>query len=216
MTKPMSPLMDSGRAKWAVSLGGHALPSFGQSASVGCLRRLVRCGVALTLTVVVNITGLAGESFSRMAQAKVIPEPMTAEERDGLAHALAMTPYALVVVHTRITVEPIPSGRPLPKLRRRGEIPVATQERHIYEARVMETLRGPTMKRVRYEVVVDSGDSFDVSTSPAIVMLCQGPRGLYWGGVGAYFEASHESVTLARKLAKDIASKPVAKFEYCH
>ncbi len=150
-----------------------------------------------------------------MEQAKVTPEPVTAEEQDGLARAMAMTPYALVVVHTRITIEPIPSGRPLPKLRRRGEIPVATEERHIYEARVLETLRGPAMKRVRYELVVDSGDSFAASTRPAIVMLCQGPRGFYWGGVGAYFEASHESVVLARKLAQDIASKPIAKFEYC-
>lgn len=175
----------------------------------------MRCGVALTLTVVVNITGLAAEPLSGMEQAKVTPEPVTAEEQDGLARAMAMTPYALVVVHTRITIEPIPSGRPLPKLRRRGEIPVATEERHIYEARVLETLRGPAMKRVRYELVVDSGDSFAASTRPAIVMLCQGPRGFYWGGVGAYFEASHESVVLARKLAQDIASKPIAKFEYC-
>ena len=150
-----------------------------------------------------------------MEQAKVTPVPLTAEEQNGLAHALAMTPHALVVVHTRITIEPIPSGRPLPKLRQRGETPVAIEERHIYEARVLKTLRGPAMKRVRYEVVVDSGASFAVSTRPAMVMLCRGPRGFYWDGVGAYFEASHESVALARKLAKDMAAKPVAKFEYC-
>lgn len=182
---------------------------------MGCLRWLMRCGVALTLTVVVNITRLAAEPLPGMAQAQVTPESVAAEEQNGLAHALAMTPHALVVVHTRITVESIPPGRLLPKLRRRGEILVATEERHIYEARVLETLRGPAMKRVRYEVVVEGGDSFDVSTTPAIVMLCRGPRGFYWGGVGAYFEASHESVVLARKLAQDIASKPIAKFEYC-
>lgn len=207
--------MDSGSSEWAVSCGGISQPPFGQSAINGCLRWLMRCGVALIWTVVVNITGLAAEPLSGMEQAKVTPESVTAEEQDGLARAMAMTPHALVVVHTRMTIEPIPSGRSLPTHRRRGDIPVATEERHIYEARVLETLRGPAMKRVRYEVVVDSGDSFAVSTTPAIVMLCRGPGGFYGGGVGAYFEASHESVVLARKLAKDIASKPVAKFEYC-
>lgn len=215
MTNPSSVLIDSGRGDWAVSCAGDSLPPLRQSASIGCLRWLMRCGVALTLTAVVNITCLAGERLSGIEQAKATLEPVTAEEQDGLARAMAMTPYAFVVVHTRITVEPISRGRSLPKLARRGEIPVATEERHIYEARVLETLRGPAMKRVRYELVVEGGDSFAVSTTPAIVMLCRGPRGFYWGGVGAYFEASHESVALARKLAKDIASKPVTKFEYC-
>ncbi len=178
------------------------------------LGRFVRRGAVVALSVAC-VTGFAEPSSPEMGWELGKPERLSQDEQDGMAHAMAMTPYALVVVHTRITIEPIPRGRPLPKLRRRGEIPVATEERHIYEARVLETLRGPAMKRVRYEVVVDSGDSFAVSTRPAIVMLCQGPRGFYWGGVGAYFEASHESVVLARKLAQDIASKPVAKFEYC-
>lgn len=180
----------------------------------GCSLWLIRCGIAFTLSVV-SITGLAGEQLSAMGRATVTPEPLSTEEQNGLAHALAMTPYAFVVVHTRITIEPLPSGRPLPKLHRRGEIRSGTEERHIYEARVLETLRGPAMKRVRYELVVEGGDSFAVSTTPAIVMLCRGPRGFYWGGVGATFEASRESVALARKLAKDLASKPSAKFEYC-
>lgn len=193
---------------------GDSLKFSSVSVSSGSLRWPICCVVALALSLA-SMASAAGERLPEMEWELGKPERLSQDEQDGLAHALAMTPHALVVVHTRITIEPIPRGRPLPKLRRRGEIPVATEERHIYEARVLETLRGPAMKRVRYEVVVDSGDSFAVSTRPAIVMLCQGPRGFYWGGVGAYFEASHESVVLARKLAQDIASKPVAKFEYC-
>ncbi len=179
----------------------------------GWLRTLIRCGAALTLTVV-GMAGFAGERLPEMEWAPVNPEPLSEEEKEGMAHAMAMTPYTLLLVHTRVTIEPIPSGREQANPRH-GELPVVTEERRIYEARVLETLRGPALKRVRYEVVVDSGDSMTFPAKPVIVMLCRGPRGFYWGGVGAYFHASREALALARSLAKEVASKPASKFDYC-
>ena len=94
-------------------------------------------------------------------------------------------------------------------------MPSITEERHIYEARVLETLRGRTMRRIRYEVIVDSGDSAALSSRPEIVMLCRGARGFYGAGVGTSFRASRDSVVLARTLAKDLAKKLTDKFDYC-
>ena len=168
--------------------------------------------MALTL---VSTTGLAGEHLPEMVGKPLQPHPMEEGEKHQLAHAMAMTPSTVLVVHTRLTIEPIPGPDVPGVLFYADDERVMTQERHIYEARVLATLRGPAMKRVRYEVVVDRGDSASMSTKPAIVMLCPGPRGFYWGGVGAYFEASREAVALAQAVAKDLATKPAGKFGYC-
>ncbi|MFY3383859.1 hypothetical protein [Paracidovorax sp. MALMAid1276] len=160
-------------------------------------------------------TGHANALLPEIVTTPMPPQPMAEDEKHQLAHAMAMTPYTVVVVHTRLTIVPIPSPNVSHGLIDADQDRVMTEERHIYEAQVVETLRGPAMKRIRYEVLVDRGDSASLSTQPAIVMVCRGPRGFYWGGVGAHFKASREAVALARRVAKDLAQKPATKFGYC-
>ncbi|WP_409827134.1 hypothetical protein [Acidovorax sp.] len=138
---------------------------------------------------------------------------MAEELTSALRHAVTETPHALLVVHTRATIEHIPSGEK-PRRLGEGEMPVMTEERHIYEAQVLETLRGPAMQRVRYEVVVDRGDSISLSSGPQIVMLCRGPKGYYGAGVGSAFAATRELLALARASAQAAGPKS-GKFAYC-
>lgn len=180
---------------------------------IGPFRWLVLGSTALAVALA-SMASVAGERPPELQGMSARLEPLSEELKEGLAHAMAMTPYAVVVVHTRLTIESIPDKSAQIKLRP-GELPVVTEERHIYEARVLETLRGQQMKRVRYEIVVDGGDGAELSTRPEIVMLCRGPRGFYGGGVGASFDASRETVALARSVAKDLALKPAGKFGYC-
>lgn len=176
-----------------------------RNASFGALC-LVLTAIAAPIAVAANIPDID--------RVPVESELWSEEMKDGMARALRMTPHAFVVVHTRVAIEPVIDERTGASLLH-GEMPSITEERHIYEARVLETLRGRSVRRVRYEVIVDSGDSAALSSRPEIVMLCRGARGFYGAGVGTSFRASRDSVALARTLAKDLATKLTDKFDYC-
>lgn len=214
MTNHLTFSIDSGRSAEIENCTDDSPLPFAKSSTRGSLRRLVRCGSVLALTMA-GIASYAGQHMPEFVWKPEPPVPMDETEKEGLAHAMAMTPHTVVVVHTRLTIVPVPSPDVPTGLYDPDEGRTMTEERHVYEGRVVATLRGKPMKRVRYEVVVDRGDSTALSTKPAIVMLCRGPNGFYWGGVGSHFTASREAVALARKVGKDLAAKPAGKFGYC-
>ncbi len=124
-------------------------------------------------------------------------EPGTAAQAEFLRKAVAGTPYSALVVHTRVDIAPL-AGK--------AKASDAGEERHTYHAKVLETFRGARAPSIRYEMVVESGESAELSSQPQIVTLCKGPRGLYWPGVGASFPGGAETVAQARAAAKQAAA----------
>lgn len=155
--------------------------------------------------------GGVGYAQTQSASPHVFPSPVesiTAQEKAFLMEAVAETPFSALVVHSSVTIQPEPK-----KKRSRGELPVVTEERHIYQARVLEVFRGKPTTSVRYEMVVESGETSGLSSKPQIVTLCSGPRGLYWPGPGAIFSATQEAVAVARVAGRQAASPE--KFPQC-
>lgn len=196
-------------------IGVQARPAIYRGHTQGCgvAGKPVRWAAALVFAGL-SAVGHAGPRVP--AEVRWIPsEPgsLSADVTSALSRAVTETPHALLVVHTRAAIEHIPSGEK-PRRLGEGEIPVMTEERHIYEAQVLETLRGPSMQRVRYELVVDRGDSISISSRAQIVMLCRGPQGYYGAGVGSTFAATRELVAFARASAKAVGPKS-GEFAYC-
>lgn len=155
------------------------------------------CG-ALAVTMPV-----AGETMSA--------ETMASAEREFLAKAIAQTPYSALVVHTRVDIAPIHNKSAHPEA-----ADAVTEERHIYHARVLETFRGKPASTIRYEMVVERGEGAEIDAKPQILTLCLGPRGLYWPGTGASFDAVQSSVMLARRVARETSSLPSRGYSQCN
>lgn len=135
---------------------------------------------------------------------------MTDAQRDGIRRAITHTPYSALVVHTKVEIFPFPDkSRPV---KPPDEM---TEERHIYHARVLETFRGPAHASIRYQSIVDRGDSVEFSSKPQIVTLCKGSDGFYWPGSGASFDGDVEAVAEARRIGKIIALDKPKTFSDC-
>lgn len=138
-------------------------------------------------------------------------EAMASAEKEFLAKAVAQTPYSALVIHTRVDIAPIHD-----KKAAREAPDVVTEERHTYHARVLETFRGRPTPTIRYEMVVERGEGAEIDTKPQILTLCFGPRGLYWPGTGASFDAAQASIMLARRVAREASSAPSRGYSQCN
>ena len=138
-------------------------------------------------------------------------EAMASAEREFLAKAIAQTPYSALVVHTRVDIAPLHN-----KSAHHEAADVVTEERHIYHARVLETFRGKPASTIRYEMVVERGEGAEIDTKPQILTLCSGPRGLYWPGTGASFDAVQSSILLARRVARETSSLSPRGYSQCN
>lgn len=145
---------------------------------------------------------LAGAALLAAGAAQAA-EPDAAAQAEFLRKAVAGTPYSALVVHTRVDIAPL-AGKD--RASSQGQPAEAGEERHTYHARVLETFRGAKAPSIRYEMVVESGESAELSSQPQIVTLCKGPRGLYWPGVGASFPGGADAVAQARAAAKQAAA----------
>ena len=132
-------------------------------------------------------------------------EPDAAAQAEFLRKAVAGTPYSALVV-TRVDIAPL--GRA--KVPSQGQPAEAGEERHTYHAKVLETFRGAKVPSIRYEMVVEGGESAELSSRPQIVTLCKGPRGLYWPGTGASFPGGADSVAQARAAARQAGNQASA------
>lgn len=129
-----------------------------------------------------------------------------AAEASFLKEAIAQTPYSALVVYTRVDIKPVTGKNGKANLAAAPADEDVTEERHTYHARVIETFRGKAVPQVRYDMVVERGESANIDTTPKILTLCSGPQGFYWPGTGAVFTASKDAVVLARQAGKEAAS----------
>ncbi len=129
-----------------------------------------------------------------------------AAEASFLKDAIAQTPYSALVVYTRVDVKPVPGKNGKANLTVPPADEEVTEERHTYHARVIETFRGKSVPQVRYDMVVERGESANIDTTPKILTLCSGPQGFYWPGTGAVFTASKDAIVLARQAGMEAVS----------
>lgn len=173
---------------------------------------ILRSSLTAVMFAAVSWAVPGGASASPAAPAEGTPSahaPASAE-MEFLAKAIAQTPFSALVIHTRVDIAPLPD-----KKASRGAPDTVTEERHTYHARVLETFRGKPAATIRYEMVVERGESADVDTKPQILTLCAGPRGFYWPGTGASFDAVQPSIVLARRVARETAAAPPQGYAQC-
>jgi hypothetical protein len=159
--------------------------------------------------------GLAACLFSLYAIPASAQSTASAESASGAAKleslrkAVAGTPYSALVVHTKVEITAL-SVRSANAKKAVEDDP--GEERHTYSARVLETFKGKAYATIRYEMVVEKGESAAVDSKPQLLTLCKGPRGFYWPGVGASFPGESEMISAARRVAKQpVASAKVSE-----
>lgn len=138
-----------------------------------------------------------------------------AEQLESLRKAVAGTPYSALVVHTKVEITPLvvrsSSSSKSTTVKQESD-----EERHIYHARVFEKFKGKVSSSViRYEMVVEKGESAVLDSKPQILTLCEGPRGLYSPGVGTSFPGEGAMITLAKKAAKQSATHTKTSNSLC-
>jgi uncharacterized protein (UPF0210 family) len=146
--------------------------------------------------------------FSQSAASASPESALGAAKLEVLRKAVADTPYSALVIHTKVEIAPLPVRSAKPK---KAVEEVSGDERHTYYARVLETFKGTAYATIRYEMLVEKGESATLDSKPQVLTLCKGPRGFYWPGVGASFPGEVELIALARRAAKQpVASAKVA------
>ena len=134
------------------------------------------------------------------AQPTAAAEPATsAAQLNFLRDAITNTPYSALVVHTKVEITAMSARAANSKKVADDE---SGEERHIYHARVLETFKGKSYTTIRYEMVVEKGESASVDSEPQLLTLCLGKRGFYWPGTGASFPGDTEFIAEARRVAK--------------
>lgn len=132
------------------------------------------------------------------------------EAREFLAKSIPETHYSALVVHTSVSIRPLQE-----KKNSKNEPGDAVDEIHTYRARVLETFRGKALTHIQYEVITEAGEGASVSTTPQILTLCSGPKGLYWPGTGASFPATKDFLAIARRIGKQVAAAKPRDFRQC-
>ena len=135
-----------------------------------------------------------------------------AEQLESLREAVAATPYSALVIHTKVEIAPLSVRAANPKKAFAQE---ASDERHTYSARVLETFKGKAYATIRYEMIVEKGESAVLDSKAQLLTLCKGPRGFYWPGVGASFPGEVEMIAAARRAAKQPATSAKASKSQC-
>ncbi|HFQ4839190.1 hypothetical protein [Vibrio vulnificus] len=117
-----------------------------------------------------------------------------------LIEAIVNTPYSAVVRHTNVGVI--------------NESDTGSITQFVYEAEVIETLRGKQHKRIRYTLYVEQGEDVTLDTTPVIITLCSDNDEYYWPGVGVQFSAASSFVQAAKNSASQVV-KHQSHFAFC-
>jgi hypothetical protein len=148
------------------------------------------------------------------AQSTASPQTVSsAAQLEFLQKAVAGTPYSALVVHTKLEITPL-SVRSK-NVKKAAEEAAGEEERHTYYARVLETFKGKAHSTIRYEMVVEKGESATLDSKPQLLTLCKGPRGFYWPGTGASFPGEVEMIAVARRAAKQPATRGAVSDAQC-
>lgn len=131
---------------------------------------------------------------------------------EALLNAVAGTPYSALVTHTKVEI----TSLSVRSAKAKKAVDEDTgEERHTYYARVLETFKGNAYATIRYEMVVEKGESATLDSKPQLLTLCKGPRGFYWPGVGASFPGEVEMIAAARRVAKQPLTRAKASVSQC-
>jgi hypothetical protein len=148
------------------------------------------------------------------AQSTATPEAVSgAAQLEFLQKAVAGTPYSALVIHTKVEITPLSVRSKNPK--KAVEEAAGEEERHTYYARVLETFKGKAHATIRYEMIVEKGESAGLDSKPQLLTLCKGPRGFYWPGTGASFSGEADMIGVARRAAKQPVARGAASDSQC-
>lgn len=110
----------------------------------------------------------------------------------GLETAIRNSSYAALVQQTEVKRVALPDDTP-------GD--GYMEERLVYQARVLQTFRGPSLSDITYTVDVAAGDEAPLSEQPIILALCNSETGFHSPGAGSQFPATAELVMLAESAS---------------
>ncbi|HWO11107.1 MAG TPA: hypothetical protein VNN80_16545 [Polyangiaceae bacterium] len=113
---------------------------------------------------------------------------------ESLARALRETPFSAVVQHQRVDVVPLKGG----------------EEKHVYQARVLQGIRGPKLQKLTYFLVAEKGEEATLTKEPVILTLCKNEQGYYWPGVGAEFPKTASTLAVVDAVKPDLRSDQTA------
>ncbi|MGF1689548.1 hypothetical protein L4C36_23315 [Photobacterium japonica] len=137
--------------------------------------------------------------FHTPAIGNLISEQL-ANQMEALHKAVVSTPYSAIVKHTDVTVHELPEDKYI--------------SIHLYEADVIDTIRGEVRDNILYTVVVGRGEEATIDDSPVIVTLCPHDDKFYWPGVGSQFDANYDLIEVAKNTAANV-DKDQSQFSHC-
>ncbi|EMN7215948.1 hypothetical protein WB841_003684 [Vibrio vulnificus] len=117
-----------------------------------------------------------------------------------LIEAIISTPYSAVVIHTNVDVI--------------NASDTGSITQFVYEAEVIETLRGKQHKQIRYTLYVEQDEDVILDTTPIIITLCSDNDEYYWPGVDAQFSGASSFVQAAKNNASQV-DKHQSHFAFC-
>jgi len=109
---------------------------------------------------------------------------------EALARAVRETPFSAVVQHLSVDVVPLGSE----------------EEKHVYQVRVIESIRGPAPKKLSYFLVAERGEKPSFSKEPVILTLCKNADGFYWPGVGAKFPKTDKTLAVVSAIKPQLSA----------
>jgi hypothetical protein len=110
---------------------------------------------------------------------------------EALKRAVRETPFSAVVQHLRVDVLPLS----------------AEEEKHVYQVRVIQRIRGVAPKRLSYFMVTERGERPSLSKEPVILTLCKNADGFYWPGVGAKFPKTDQTLAVVGALEAELSNE---------
>ena len=115
---------------------------------------------------------------------------------DELKQAIQQTPYSAVIQQTSVDVVAMKDSDPSDEY---------AEEKHVYHAKVLKTLRGEPGSTIEYFLVTEKGETPSLEKGSVIITLCKNREGYYWPGTGSIFPLNKSTQAV---VAKALLSLP--------
>lgn len=117
--------------------------------------------------------------------------------RENIQHSVLNTPFSAVVRYIN-----------------EQRIPGNYEDFIVYTLEVEDVIRGSDFKTLTYEMVVEKGESSELTKEAVIISLCHDEEGFYWPGTGSQFPLTGDLLDAAKKVARQADNKQTV-FAYC-
>lgn len=142
------------------------------------------------------ISACASEASQETPVSESADSEMSHYMLDELKQAIQQTPYSAIIQQTSVDViamkDPDPSDE-------------YAEEKHVYHAKVLKTLRGDPGSTIEYFLVTEKGDTPSLEEGSVIITLCKNREGYYWPGTGSIFPLNKSTQAV---VAKTLLSLP--------